>query len=444
MLSFKPNYRMIFLSGIILLPLGIAKAYTEISTPAIVGLLMLFLLFLLLDIFISKNRLKSVFVITPEIVRISKGRDADVRFEVISENKSTAKIRIGIQKPDGVSSDKYQKTIYLNQPFLWKFKGTNTGKYSIENIYFETDSFFGLWSIKDSCGLKLTFRVYPDLISEQKAITAFFKGLKSGIHSLRQIGKGREFEQLRDYLPGDSYEDIHWKATSRRAYPVSKIYRMERTQDVYIIIDSSRLSARNANVFNKNINDHDATILERYIVSALVTGMAAVRNGDNFGLLTFSNKINGFLKAGNGKSHFNSCRDMLYTLKPNIVSPDYPELFSYIGTKIRKRSLLIFLTSMDDSILADNFIQNINVLSKRHVVLVNMMKPFGAKEVFSDNLDSLNEIYESLCGHFTWEKLFETEKKLGTSGVGFSLLENEKMTIDLINQYMNIKQRQIL
>ena len=46
-----------------------------------------------------------------------------------------------------------------------------------------------------------------------------------GVRVHRQIGKGREFERLRDYLPGDSYEDIHWKATARRRTPAVKLYQ---------------------------------------------------------------------------------------------------------------------------------------------------------------------------------------------------------------------------
>ena len=63
-----------------------------------------------------------------------------------------------------------------------------------------------------------------------------------GVHAQRQVGQGREFEKLREYAPGDSYIDIHWKATAKRGRPVTKLYQVERTQEVYVIIDASRLA----------------------------------------------------------------------------------------------------------------------------------------------------------------------------------------------------------
>jgi uncharacterized protein (DUF58 family) len=64
------------------------------------------------------------------------------------------------------------------------------------------------------------------------------------MHTQRQVGKGRDFEQLREYLPGDGYEDIHWKATAKYGHPVTKVFQIERTQELYVVLDASRLSGR--------------------------------------------------------------------------------------------------------------------------------------------------------------------------------------------------------
>ena len=107
----------------------------------------------------------------------------------------------------------------------------------------------------------------------------------------RQIGKGREFENLRQYLPGDSFEDIHWKATARRGFPVVKLYRVEHAQEVYAIIDASRLSAREG-------------ILDSYVDAALHLALVAERQGDRFGLVTFSDRTQQFVRARSGMDHF--------------------------------------------------------------------------------------------------------------------------------------------
>jgi uncharacterized protein (DUF58 family) len=186
-------------------------------------------------------------------------------------------------------------------------------------------------------------------------------------------------------------------------------------------------------------------VLERYTTASLILGLAAERQGDLFGLLTFNDRVRGFVKAGNGKAHYNACRDTLYTLKSQEVSPDFSELFTFISTQIRRRALLIFLTNLDDPILAEDFIQKIELISRRHLVLVNVLTPQGARPLFSSSsVNSVDDLYRHLGGHFLWSSLRDTEKVLKRRGVGFSLLDNENMCAQIISQYLTIKQRQIL
>jgi len=146
-----------------------------------------------------------------------------------------------------------------------------------------------------------------------------------GIHAHRQVGKGREFEKLRDYVPGDGSEDIHWKATARRGRPVTKVFQIERTQEVYVALDASRLSAR-----------EDA--IERHISTALLIGMAAEKQGDLFGLLSFSDRVENFLRAANGTTHYHACRDAIHALQPRKVNPDFDEVRSLSRMKLHTSS----------------------------------------------------------------------------------------------------------
>ena len=88
--------------------------------------------------------------------------------------------------------------------------------------------------------------------------------------------------------PGDGFDEIDWKATARRARPITRVFQIERTQEVYAVIDTSRLSAR-------------GTTLDRFVSAALALGLAAERQGDLFGLVAFSDKLRQFVRARNGK-----------------------------------------------------------------------------------------------------------------------------------------------
>jgi uncharacterized protein (DUF58 family) len=191
--------------------------------------------------------------------------------------------------------------------------------------------------------------------------------------------------------------------------------------------------------------DNYTTIMERYAAAALVIGLAAHRQADEFGLLAFDDRVRKFVRSKSGKAHYDVCREALHTLQARSVTPDFAELFTFIATKIRRRAMLILLTNLDDPVLAESFTANIDVISRRHLVLVNMLKPAGAQPLFSDtSATTVDDIYRKLGHHLQWRRLRETEKYLRRRGVGFYLLENENLCTDIVSQYLTVKRRQIL
>jgi len=177
----------------------------------------------------------------------------------------------------------------------------------------------------------------------------------------------------------------------------------------------------------------------------LVLGLAAEQQGDLFGLLTFTDKVDHFVRAKNGKAHYNNCREALYTLEPRIVTPDYDELCTFLRLRLRRRALLVFLTSLDDSLLAESFVRNIELIRRQHLVLVNMLQPPGATPLFTNpNLATMDELYQHLGGHLLCQKLRELEKILQRRGVRFSLLQDERLSAELVSQYLSVKKRQLL
>jgi hypothetical protein len=103
------------------------------------------------------------------------------------------------------------------------------------------------------------------------------------------------------------------------------------------------------------------------------------------------------------------------------------------------------LTSLDDPVLAESFVRDINLLCRQHVVLVNMMQAPEIRPMFSGApVGELDELYRHLGGHILWNNLRGLEKTLQRRGVRFSLLEDERLSAQLITQYMSVKRRQVL
>jgi len=452
-----PTTKLLIWVGLIFIPVSVlAAVIPAVSGPGI-GLAVGFLTAALVDAAVSRKLLAGIHVTLPAVVRLSVGRESEMTLSIENDAAKVKQLRLGLAFPREIHSPNQDLITKLPQEtphslVAWPFKALKQGLYLLENCYLETTSRMGFWSLRRTEATRAEVRAYPDLFRERKKLSGLFLNRGIGIHAMRQVGKGREFEQLREYLPGDSYEDIHWKATARRGQPITKVYQIERTQQIYVIIDGSRLSARNldphgsrsATLEEPEVDDY-TTIMERYTAAALVMGLAADRQADEFGLLAFDDRVRKFVRAKSGKAHYAVCRDALHTLQASSVTPDFAELFTFIATKIRRRALLIILTNLDDPVLAESFTANIDVISRRHLVLVNMLKPAGAQPLFSDpSANTVDDIYRKLGNHLLWRQLRETEKYLRQRGAGFYLLENENLCTDIVSQYLTVKRRQMI
>jgi uncharacterized protein (DUF58 family) len=208
-----------------------------------------------------------------------------------------------------------------------------------------------------------------------------------------------------------------------------------------VIVDASRLSARGILIDGKETN-----ALERYVTAALILGLAAEQQADQFGLITFSDRVLSFVRAKSGQAHYDACRDRLYTLQPQSVSPDFDELCSFIRLRLRKRALLIFLTALDDPMLAESFAKATDLISRQHLLLVNMLQPAGSAPLFSAGagVEDVDDIYRRLGGHLRWRDLRELGKVLQRRGIRFSQLDPVRLAAQLVAQHAEVKARQLL
>jgi uncharacterized protein (DUF58 family) len=127
------------------------------------------------------------------------------------------------------------------------------------------------------------------------------------------------------------------------------------------------------------------------------------------------------------------------------VNPDFNELCTFLRLRLRRRALLLFLTNLDDAVLAESFVKNMELIQRQHLVLVNMLQPALAHPLFSNqHVSSVDDLYRELGGHMLWHDLRELERRLHHRGVHFSLVPNEKLCVDLVSQYIGVKRRQLL
>ncbi len=407
--------------------------------PAAWLLIALFAVVAALDAVLGIRSLRGISVRLPDIVRFVRRRKSGMSVVIRNGSSHSGRIHVGIALPDALGCERDEFDLRLPTPgesamTLVDCTPTGRGTFPMTTVAVERASPLRLWSARRRLAAACEARVYPDLGADRSVMAPLLMRRNPGVHVQRQLGRGREFEKLRDYIPGDALNEIHWKATARRHRLVTRTFRIERTQEVYAVLDCSRLTGRPA-------EDGDS-VLEHYISAALVLALAGRQQGDLFGLVTFSDAVHSFVRAGGTPAHYDACRNALLNLAPRAVAPDYAELFATLEARLRRRALLLFMTELDDPAAAEDFLRGAGPLARHHLVAVASVRDASMRPLFTSPASSVAEVYERLGGHLAWKRLEQTGANLRARGVQLLPADAPHLALELTRFYLNARQRQ--
>lgn len=447
----RPTPKLVCWFGLVLLPLSAIAGLLPALAPWCATGGALFAAVTVVDALLAGRPLRRLTASLPPVIRLTRDREGVLPVLLRgSSDRGDRVCRLSLALPETIASAAERLLFCLPAGATecradWACTPRRRGRVPLSAAGLEVTSPLGFWEAGKAIALATELRCYPNLLPERRRLAALFLSREAlGSHVRRQVGQGREFEKLRDYQPGDSFEDIHWRATAKRGRPITREYQIEKTQEIYVIVDASRLSARPVPADAPGTILTDVSVLDSYIRAALVLGLVARRQGDLFGLVTCTDRVRAFLRAGGGRAHFDACREALYGLEAAAGGPDFDDLCAFLRTRLRRRALLLFLTSLDDPQLAESFTRNMAFLGRQHVVVAAMLRPAGAQPLFCAPITRADEMVEALAGHLTWEELQRLTLVLRRCGVLFHTLTGNSLCAALVSQYLAIKQRQIL
>ncbi len=444
-MSLVPRTRLLWLAFDVAL-IGVAGAVFPPAHAAwLVGLAGLAAL-ALADAALVLARKDPVRVTLPSVARFSRDREGSLEVTLGLGAAPVRRVRLGLALPGAFVSREDEMTIDLaggaeRYRVDWKCTPRQRGRFDGVLASTEWPSRLGLWAVRRRVFVPCEMRVHPNLLADRKESAAVLIARnRDGARYQRTLGRGREFDNLREYLPGDGLDEIHWKATAKRSRAITKTFQVERTQEIYIVVDASRLSARP--VVHGGI---EQPALERYITSALLLLAAAQHEGDRFGLVTFDQRVRTFVRTSGGARHFATCRDALLDLKPAESTPDVLEIIRYLRVQIRRRALIFFLADMTDPVLADSFVHHVRLLSRQHLVVLCQTRPAEVAPLFSGpEVREASEVYHRLAGHARWSETRALAQRLRPHGVGSILIDDDAMATQIIRRYLQVKRRQAL
>lgn len=441
MQSFRPTMRMVLLSVVAaliwLLP-AISSFPGWICGLASLGLLV----FALTDLTLSKTSDIQIRCTSQQPVRVSIGQDAWIAMQLSGDTIARG-FSLTLDIPDGLRMEGMQtseetseegKTVFNTSIHI---SGQRRGSFLISKGLCETGSRRGLWHVAYPLEVETSIQVFSNIKKQfRKMNPAFLSRDQHGSHHLRLLGKGREFEKLREYVRGDAIEDIHWKATAKRNKLVTKEFQMERTQEICTVIDHSRMSGRP--------QDDGQPLLEGYISAAAAFNAMLARQGDRVGWISFAETVTRLAKPRTGARQALAFQQAMSDIQPREVSPDFHELVTTIRTQFRRRSLLLILTDLRDPVAAEQLLEQIPALASQHRVTVVSAIDNAIHPVFSRPVEDQTQVYEHIAAHLQWSELQGLQKRFHTSGATLLLSHSDRFAADLMQAYLTIRKRQVL
>ncbi len=176
-------------------------------------------------------------------------------------------------------------------------------------------------------------------------------------------GRGMEFEEVREYIPGDDIRDIDWNVTARFGHPFVKVFREERELTIMLMVDVS-----SSGLFGS----HKQFKQELAAEIASVLAFAATKNNDRVGLIIFSDNIEKFIPPKKGKNHV--WRVIKEVLEHNPVSTrtDISGALNYLNKVSRKKAVTFLISDF----ICDNYEQALRIAGKKHdLISVSITDP---------------------------------------------------------------------
>jgi uncharacterized protein (DUF58 family) len=382
------------------------------------------------------SRYRKLHVRREKPARLSVGVDNEVT--LLLENKGRRRLRLLVrdEPPLGFGAEPAVLDAVLpghgwvRLPYrLWP---TERGNFSFGDVYLRCQGPFGLaWSDR-TIAAKEAVQVFPNLLEVRRyeAMVRTTLVRTGGYHVKRMPGAGREFSHFRDYQIDDDYRSINWKATARRAKPITAVFESEHSQDIIFCLDVGRMMA--ARVGNLSKLDHA-------INAVLMLTHVSQRFQDNLGLLVFSHKVHDYLPPTKGRAQYARFLRTLYTVQPELCYVNYREAFQYLIAQHPKRALTMVFTDLLDTVVSQEYRESVQLLKRFHLPLTLAVADVPLRDLAARVPESSDELYDISVARELLHGRTELLRSLEREGVLVVDTAPERLTMDAVNRYLALK-----
>jgi uncharacterized protein (DUF58 family) len=278
---------------------------------------------------------------------------------------------------------------------------------------------------------------------------------------LQLRGVGREFESLRDYQPGDELRKISWTATARRGKLVTRQFTVERSQQVWMMLDAGRLSrtafelrrgpglAQAESVAETGVEREAAhlltvTQLDQAATAATMLAQVIQGSGDKFGMMAYGRDVQQLLPPGSGAAHVRLLIDLLSQTKSEAAEADHLNAVARLKTAQRRRGLIVWITELVDSAGRPELVTAAAELVRRHLVVLVLLKHPELEELAAREPKTRDEMFHTAAAQEMLERRRETIAQLERQGVLIVETTAAEMGIKAVSKYLEVKAEGLL
>ena len=373
--------------------------------------------------------------------RFSNGDENKVELQVKNNMLFTVDMEIidelpvQFQKRDWKLKHRFSASEQKN--ILYNLRPVSRGEYEFGSIIIYVKSLLGLIKRRHNMQAEEVVPVYPSFLQMRKyeLLSQTTIQTEHGNKRMRKIGHSMEFEQIKEYVRGDDIRSVNWKATARKGSLMVNNYTDEKSQQVYCIIDKGRLM---------KMPFGGLTLLDYAINSTLVLANVCLQKQDRVGLMTFSNKMGSLLAADRKPIQRENILQLLYNQDTAFLESDYEMLYMQIRNRIKHRSLIVLYTNFESLSGLNRQLNYLRSIAKHHLLMVVFFENTELHSLSHLDAKNVEEVYiKTIAEKFEFEKRLIV-KELKKHGILSILTPPEKLTINAVNKYLELKARQAI
>ncbi len=268
-----------------------------------------------------------------------------------------------------------------------------------------------------------------------------------GRAAVRVRGQGTEFDSLREYVRGDDVRSIDWRASARTAHVVVRTWQPERDRRVVIVLDTSRTSAgRVARAVGEDATD-GMPRLDAAMDAALLLGALASRAGDRIDFLAGDRRVRARQRIHGVRDVAARLQEQMADLDPTLVEADWDTLAGAVQGFGRQRALVVLLTALEPSAIADGLLPVLPALTRHHrVVLASVRDPELGRlaDAGNDERPTADAVYDAAAAEHELDRRTRMREVLARLGVDVVDADAAQLPPALADHYLHLKAQGLL